>query len=247
MSAFYHAAFYQPLLNALVVLYNTIAFHDLGVAIIILTAIIRIVLYPLFKRSVRHQLVMQELQSKIAKIKKDHSGDIERQTKETMALYKEHNINPFSGFLFLIIQLPILFALYQIFLQSFNPEIFRGLYSFVHAPAAFGNSFLGLINLEKRSILMVLLAAAAQYFQASLALPKKKPGEEWGPGERMTRQMIYITPVITVIIFINFPAAVSLYWLASALVSIWQQHSIQRAVYHGSQGISQNNGRAPGV
>ncbi len=227
MKFLYTTIFYQPLFNALVFLYQTVAFGDLGIAIIFLTLIIRIILFPLFQKSLRHQLVMQELQPKVKKLQTEHKSDVQKQTREIMALYKEHKVNPFSGFLFLLIQLPILFALYQIFFKVSGGGL-EGLYGFITKPEVLETSFLGLINLSKRSIVMVVLASVLQYFQGKISLPKLVPGQTLSPAEKVSRQMVFIGPVLTAVIFLQLPAAVSLYWATTSIFSIVQQLFINR-------------------
>jgi YidC/Oxa1 family membrane protein insertase len=232
----YNLIFYQPLLNALIFLYQTIAFKDLGVAIVLLTLLIRIILFPIFHKSVRHQTVMQKLQPRLKKIQEENRHNKEKQVQEMMAVYREHRVNPFSGFLLLLVQLPFLIALYQIFFNSLKPEFLADLYSFVSRPAAVGHSFLGLIDLGSPSILMVGLAAIAQYFQGKLALPKTEKGQELGQAERMGRQMVFIGPLLTLVIFYSLPAAISLYWTATSLFSIFQQLIINKQLAHGKLG-----------
>src|SRR3989344_8447131 len=99
-----------PLFNLLVALYNTIGLEDLGVAIIALTILIRLVLWPLSRRAIRAQRELQELQPKIKEVQNKYRADRERQAKELMALYKEHHINPFGGCLPILVQIPILIA-----------------------------------------------------------------------------------------------------------------------------------------
>ncbi len=218
---------YQPLLNALVFLYDTVAFQDLGIAIVLLTVLIRLLLYPIFAKSITHQLVMQELQPKLKKIQEEHKKDLEKQSHATMALYKEHKVNPFSGMFFLIVQLPILFALYQIFLRGLTPESFQYLYSFVAHPDGAPGAFLGLINLQKPNIVIVVCAALAQYFQGKYALGAAST-KELSPAEAMARRMVYAAPIITFVIFLQIPAAVGLYWLTTSVASIAQQWHVQR-------------------
>ncbi len=230
----YTEAIFRPILNALIFLYQSVAFHDLGLAIILLTILIRLLLYPLFHKGVRYQMVMQHLQPKIKKIQDEHKGNYEKQTQALMALYKEHEVNPFSGFLLLLVQLPVLIALYHVFLSAGKPEVLAQLYSFVNAPEALNSMLFGLINLQKQNIVMVGLAAVAQYFQGRLSLPPQTG--ELSAAEKATRRMIYITPVITLVIFMSLPAAISLYWLVTTLFSIGQQVIINRQLRNGKLG-----------
>jgi len=221
---------YNPLINALVFLYNTVAFQDLGIAIILLTVFIRLIFAPLFYKSAKNQIILQRLQPEIKKIQHAHKDNKEKQPAAMMDLYKKHEVNPFSGFLMIIIQLPVLIALYQVFLQGLSPDIFVHLYSFIVSPAHLNPMFLGLIDLEKRSILMVGLAAIAQYWQGRLTLPEIKKGQELSPPERIGRQMVYFGPILTVVILSSLPTAIGLYWLVTGVFSIVQQIYINKTL-----------------
>lgn len=224
--AIYQALIAHPLLNILVGLYQTIAFRDLGVAIIILTLIIRAVLYPVFQKSMRYQAKMQELQPKLKALQDEHKGDYQKQSQAMMDLYKEHEVSPFSGIGLLIVQLPILFALYHLFLNIFKPDVLTHLYSFIPHPDVLGTTFLGIIALDQRSIVLVVIAALAQYIQIRLTLRKNTPID--ASQRTMAQIMSIVGPVLTVVIFANLPAAVSLYWLISSIVSVGQQYVINR-------------------
>ncbi len=228
ISSIYHAIIYQPILNVLVFFYKTIAFYDFGLAVIFSTIFIRILLYPVFHKSAKHQMVMQKIQPKIEKIKETHKDNKEKQLRATMDLYQEHGINPMSGIGLLLVQLPVLIALYQIFFNKFTSAISSDLYTFVGVPTNFNTSFLGLINLEQSSILIVSLAAILQYFQGKMMLPKVEKGRELSMAESVGRQMVYLGPVLTLLIFMNLPAAISLYWAASTLFTIFQQKIIKQ-------------------
>ena len=166
----YQAIFYRPILNALVYFYETVAGRDFGIAIILTTLLIRLVLYPLFHKGAKHQMALQRLQPKIKKLQELHKDDKQKQTEALMALYKEHGVNPFLSFILLIVQLPILISLYRIILSGLGATgIGSGLYSFIPAPQTINAIFIHLINLKQHSIILVLLAAIAQYFQARLA------------------------------------------------------------------------------
>ena len=118
----FYAVLYQPLLNALVFLYTYLPGHDFGIAIIILTSLIKLLLYPLGTKAVRAQRALAELQPKIKEIQEKYKKDKATQTKEIMDLYKKEKVNPFAGMLPLIIQLPILIALYRVFWKGLQPE-----------------------------------------------------------------------------------------------------------------------------
>lgn len=213
---------YRPIFNALVLLYNYAAWQDLGIAIILLTVLIRIILFPLFHISMRHQLVMQRLQPHVKKIQKDHKDNREKQAQALMSLYKEHRVNPFSGLLLMIVQFPIFIALYQVFSSGFTPENFGQLYAFVLPPTTVNHFFLNAIDLQERNIILVGLAAIAQYFQGKLTLTSK--------SEKIAKQMVVFGPALTIAIMYFLPAAVALYWLVSSLFSIFQQVIIMKFI-----------------
>ena len=221
---------YIPLLNILIFLYNNFSFSSLGLAIILLTLLIRIVLFPLFYKSAKSQMIMQKIQPLIQKIQHDHKEDKEKQAQALMDLYKKYKVNPFSSILMLFVQIPVLIALYSLFRADFSNMSFSTLYSFVSAPSHINTLFLGLIDLRSSSIIMVVLAAAAQYFQGILTLPKVEKGKEISAAEKMTRQMIYYTPLFTVLVLWKMPSAIGLYWLITSLFSVGQQIYINKKV-----------------
>ena len=230
MTYLYHLIFKYPILNLLIYFYQTIAFHDLGLAIIFVTIAIRLILYPFFHTGAKQQMLMQRIQPHVKKIQEEHKDDREKQAQALMALYKEHGVNPFSSIILLIIQLPILLALYRIILYELaGSAVLTGLYSFVPAPTTINAMFLGIFNLQARNIWFVLIAAAAQFIQARLAI-WRNPNAQAGasPAEKMARQMAYIAPIITIVIFYGLPAAVGLYWITSSVFSIVQQTIVNK-------------------
>lgn len=218
--------FYQPIFNLLVFLYDTIAWHDLGVAIIFLTLIIRLILYPLSKQSIKSQKALQTLQPEIEAIKEKYKDDKEKMGPEIMALYKEKKINPFGSCLPMLVQLPFLFAIYRVFFNElkegaiFNSE---ALYGFVSNPGSLDPWAFGFLNLAEKNIWIALLAGAAQFWQSKMMMSKHKTK---GAAGSMTTQMMYFMPIITVVIGARFPAGLTLYWLLTTLFSVLQQYMV---------------------
>lgn len=226
---------YKPLFNALVLLYQYFPGHDFGIAVIILTIIIRLILYPLMVQSIRSQKILSELQPKIQEIQLQYKNDKEKQAKATMELYQKEKINPFGGCLPLLIQLPILIALYQVFWKGLQPEAMLNLYSFVPSPGTINPSFLGIINLDKANPILAILAGIVQFFQTKMITPHLKPSggqdskgkDQFGQfSQMMQKQTLYFFPLFTVFILWRFPAAIGLYWIVTALFSIGQQYLI---------------------
>lgn len=241
MYAWFQDIFYFPILNLLIFFYNTIALHNLGLAIILVTLFIRLILFPFFHRGAKQQMLMQRIQPQVKKIQEEHKKDIQKQSESLMALYKEHGINPFSSFLLLLIQLPILIALYWAVRSGLASGKIVGLYHFIQAPATINTIFLGFINLAAPSIVLILLAAGAQYLQARLAIYRQPAGHVLSPAEKIARQMSFIGPIMTIVIFYGLPAAVGLYWLVASLFSIVQQLFVNRhlARKYGPVGVAQ--------
>lgn len=229
MVAFYHTFFYQPLFNLLVLIYNTMAAHDLGIAIIILTVLIRILLYPLSLKSIRAQKEMQDLQPKLEALKKQFGKERDKLAEATMKLYKEERVNPFSSCLPLLLQLPFFIALFQVFSNGTKPESLSVLYSFVANPGVLNQQGLwGAVNLGMPSPLLALLAGAAQFWQGHM-LVRRKPviKSEASKDEEfatiMNQQMTYVMPIVTVFIGWKFPAGLALYWFLTTLLLALQQ------------------------
>lgn len=239
MIALYNALFYRPLLNILIFFYQTIAFRDLGLAIIFLTVLIRVVLYPLFQKSIRNQMMMEHIQPEVKKIQERHRDSYEKQGKAMMELYREYKVNPLSNFLFLLIQLPILIALFRIILNAPTPEILSGAYGFIQSPDTLNPYFLGLINLTKTNILIVVLATAATYIQGQTSLARTREagkGKEPTSAQKVSRNLVYIMPAVTFLVLFRLPAAIGLYWLVTSLFSIFQQHNINKKLRNGKLG-----------
>jgi len=221
---------YRPLFNILVLLYDYVPGHDFGVAVILLTLLIRIVLYPIAVKTLNSQKALQKLQPQIQEIQKKYKDDKEKQAKETLEIYKKEKINPFSGFFLALIQLPVLLALYRVFWEGLKPSELQNLYSFVLNPVTINSNFIGFIDLAKPNLIFAILAGILQFFQTKMMMPKtlKSKGSEPDFSQIMQKQMLYFFPGMTVIILLGLPSAIGLYWTVSGIFSIVQQYYILR-------------------
>ena len=226
MSNFFHLVLIQPLLNALIWLYDIIPVHDLGLAIIALTILTRLILFPSFQKSLKSQKELQKLQPKLSELKNKFPNDKEAQTKATMELYKEHKINPFSSCLPLLLQLPILIALYRVFFAGLKGQLTGELYSFVANPGTINTGFFGLMDLTRSSYVFGILAGALQFIQSKMLTPKSLAGDK--TTAMMNAQMVYFMPLITIVIAVRLPAGLALYWIVTTLFAIGQQYYIMR-------------------
>lgn len=234
----FNEIFSRPLFNVLIYIYNIVPGGDLGISIVILTAVIRIILFPVNQKALQSQRALSVLQPKIKEIQEKFKDDKEKQTKAVMAFYKEHKINPLAGCLPLLIQLPILIALYRVFLNGLDSERLNILYSFVRTPEFINPFFLGFIDLSKNGsetywgLLLIFLAGALQFYQSKTIMavqPVKKDKEKKGDfSSVMQTQMTYVMPVFTVMILWNFGTGLALYWLTTTVFSIFQQELVKR-------------------
>ena len=249
MIELYHQLLTEPILNLLVWIVNVLPGHDFGVAVIIVTLIIRFILLPLSAKSLRAQRSLTVLQPKMNEIKEKRKDDKQKQSEELMRFYQQNKVNPLSSCLPLLIQMPIILALYHVFRDGLNEESFTRLYSFVEAPEIVNTLFFGIVDLSVPNIVLAVLAAAAQFFQAKYMLarrdkqkkssPKKeekkksdKPSPEniGDMASAMSKQMVYIMPAVTLFIAMTLPSALALYWITTTVFAIVQQVVIFRSM-----------------
>lgn len=229
ISAIYNAVLYQPLLNFLVFIYDTIP--DIGVAIILVTIVIRLALYPLSRQSIKAQKSLQEIQPKIEKIKKEFP-DQEEQARKMLELYKEEKVNPFSSCLPLLIQLPIFIAVYHVFRNGLSLENVDLLYSFVKAPGVIEPTLLGILDLSKPSYVLAILTGIIQFWQTRMLTTKQPPAQVRGKdgtqdesmAAMMNKQMQFMLPAITIFIGVTLPAGLTLYWFVTTIFTVVQQY-----------------------
>lgn len=186
----------QPIFNLLVLIYALLPGHNFGLAVIIFTIIIRLILWPLVKKQLNHAKAMRELAPEIKKIKQAAKGDRQKESQMTMELYKEREINPFASIGILLIQLPILLGLYAGLSRiTRDPhQLVTFSYSFInnlswmkqlsHNIHLFDDSLLGVVDLTRSAvgsggvywvgIIISAVSAIGQYFQSKQLMPQTK-------------------------------------------------------------------------
>jgi YidC/Oxa1 family membrane protein insertase len=241
----------HPLMALSLLMYSAV--KDFGLAIILVTVLIRLIVYPLYKTQIRSQRAMQELAPAMSELKRKHGKDRQRFAEEQMKLYKEHGVNPAAGCLPLLLQLPILFALYSALLQlgcglgssggencpglTFDAaqSLLGPLASFVSNPVASGATLdttanwlpwltRGLQHPDPIFILPVL-AGLFQLIASVMAMPAKQVATD-DPNQRMFQSMAYTFPLMTVVLGAQFPAGLTLYWIATTVFQIVQQYFV---------------------
>lgn len=234
MSFLYHVIFYNPLYNALVWLTDKLPGNEIAISVIVLTIVVRLILMPFQHKSIRAQMKMRDIDVRAKEIRKQYENDKERQTREILALYKANGVNPFATFGLVLIQLPILIALYQVFRVS--PFSADHLYSFVHLPANVDFIFLG-INLATKNIVLALIVGISQFFQIRLSLPptpKAAPGEKSSFQDDLARSMNanmrYFMPVFITVIAATLPSVLALYWVTSNIIMIGHEFIVRRKI-----------------
>jgi YidC/Oxa1 family membrane protein insertase len=241
MQQLFNTYLYEPMFNALIWLYHIIPLKDFGFSIILLTILIKLVLFWPSLSGLKAQRKLQDTQPKIAELKEKYKDNKEELGRQLMAFYKTNKVNPLSSCLPLLLQLPILIALYRVFFGGLQTDATTGilaasqvqhLYGWlrdVYAVTPINTHFLGFIDLAaKHNVYLAVLAGGAQFWQAKMLSTKRAALKTTGSKDEdlaaaMNKQMLYVLPVITVVFGYQFPAGVTLYWLATTGFTALQQ------------------------
>jgi YidC/Oxa1 family membrane protein insertase len=236
MSQIFHQILTLPILNLLLWLYDVVPGRDIGIAIILLTILIKAVLYPFAVQQIKQQRALQSIQPKIEEVRSRLKDDKEAQAKELMALYQAEKVNPVASCLPLLVQLPVFIALYHALRSGLTSTGLNELYPFVPNPGQVNAMLLGFVDLSRPNYVLAVLAGLVQYVQTRQMLkPKgaitpppvdiagKKGTEDEDMAAMMNKQMMYIMPAMTVIIGISLPGGLALYWLTMSLLTVLQQ------------------------
>ena len=234
LSSIWNTLLYKPLINALAFLVSIIPGGDIGLAVILLTILVKIILFPLSQKSIQSQAAMNVLAPELEKIKKSGVSK-EEQARQTFELYKTHKTNPFSGCLLVLIQIPIIFALYYVFFKGINFESGM-LYSFIHVPEKINMMFLGVLDMGGKSLVLAILAGVSQFLQAHyMPKPATPPAPSSGTpsfgesfGKSMNMQMKYVFPFVVAFISYTISGAIALYWITSNMFTVGQQIYVSR-------------------
>ncbi len=241
ITSFFTTTIFQPLYNGLIFLMASIPFADAGVVIIIFTIIVKLVLLPLSLKASKAQIEMKAIEKDLQKIKDTYKDNKEELSKKTIEYYQEKGINPFASILILIIQLPIVIGLYQVFLKSGLPSVETTLlYTFVTAPVAINMMFLNIINISQKSVVLAIIAGITTYMQISLANNNQQQPSGSGMQNDIARamavQMKYVFPIIVTFICYSISSALALYWITSNIFAVLQEIYIKKK-YHQSVAV----------
>jgi len=228
----------QPLLNLVLFFYAALPYHDLGVAIIIVTILVRLLVWPLASKQLHSQRAMQKLAPDIAKLRKKAGGDKQKESQMLMELYKEKGISPFASLTPILIQMPLLIAFYYALRHAVHAgDIAKMVYPYIANmpfikevianPAAYKPMLFGVVNLAKPNVVIAVLAGVAQYVQTKQILPKKT-GDKADTAAQVAQMSALLFPFMTFLFAMSLPSALGLYWLVASLVTILQQYLILR-------------------
>lgn len=234
----WHNFFLDPVYNGLVFFIDVIPGGDVGLAIILTTIIVKVILLPLSVKAAKTQVAMREIEPKLKEIK-EKIADKQEQARATMDLYKEAGVNPFASIVQLFIQIPIIIALYLsvsrgggVPLPDINIEL---LYSFVPNPETVSMLFFGLMDIAQKSLPLAFLAGFTQFIHARMSIPKSEPRKEGDAPDlkgdfarSMQTQMRYVMPVIIFMVAYTVSAAIALYFTISNLMAIAQELVIRK-------------------
>lgn len=225
MVELWNTLFFQPMLNGLIVLYS-ILFQNFGLTIVVFTVIVRVLMLPLTMKQLNASKAMSTLQPRIQEIQKKYGKDRERLSKETMALYREHGVNPLGCAVPTLLQFPIWIGLYQSIMAALGdkPEsmldLAKNLYptlDMVHRAIPLNNQFLWLdLALPDQSFILPILVGASMYLQQKMmTMPVADPQQA-----QMNKMMQTMMPLMFAFFTVNFASGLAIYWVASNLISI---------------------------
>ena len=239
---FINVVFTQPIFNALMVLYHL--FGDFGLSIIVLTIFLRLLLFPLTLQQLKSTKATQQLQPRMAELRKKYANDQQAQAQAMQALYKEYGINPLAGCLPLLIQMPILYGLFYALravlddasrgnnLAALNGFIYPFLPHFTQFPninldwfTFINHSWYFSLGIPDPTHVLPILAGLATFVQLRMSLARNA-GQANDAMSQQMKMMQYLMPAITVFFGWSFPAGLALYWTTSSIFSMVQQYFV---------------------
>jgi len=216
----------QPLYNFLALL-SGLTKGNLGWAVLILAAIIRLIIWPWYKKAMGDQRKMAKLQPRIKEIQKKLKEEPIKANQEIMKIFKEEKINPGNSFFFIFFQMAIFISLFIFFKQAIGNDWSPYLYSFIKLPEQINYLFLGFINLKAPSLILAIVSASLNSFLTFIQ-----------PSSGQNKVMLLGFPFIILFFYQKFPAVIILYWVGFTLINILQEYMINKHTQEENQTIS---------
>lgn len=227
----FHNFLYVPIYNLLIFFVDIVPNGDVGIAVISVTIIVKLIIAPFSISAVKTQRRMKFIEPQMKELREKHKDDRQELALKTMELYKNNGIKPFSSILATFLQLPVIIALYLVFrhehLLSPNTSL---IYHFVALPTHISPLFLGYFPTTGHTIILAVIAATFQFFQAYITIPVPPKDVNAGSTEEFARAMSmqsrYILPVIIGVIAYA-TGALALYFITSSIIGIIQEYYIR--------------------
>ena len=239
-STLWHTLFFDPIYNGLIFIAGHMPGADVGLAIVILTIIVKIILLPLSLKAAHTQHAMRQLEPELTRIKEAHKDNREELAKKTMSVYRDAGINPFASIFLALLQIPVVIALYLAVYSGGGvrlPEVnIALLYSFVPTPEHLSMLFLGFTDMAAKSVALALIAGVTQFIYGYLSLPPSPAKTDTAPNFKddlarsMNLQMKYVMPIIIFFVAYSVSAVVGLYLVVSNLMSIAQEYVVRARI-----------------
>lgn len=233
LRTFFRTVFYKPIFNTLIFLISILPSYSLGWAIILLTLIIKLILLIPNQKALKAQKQMQKVQPQLDALKKKYQDNPQKLAEETMKIWQKYKVNPTSSCLPMVIQFPVLIALFYVVKNGLNfidPALLYGsLKSF--DTSLIDPNFLGIIDLTKVNIVVLpIIIGLLQFGQMKLTMGKTMANSSGdSPMPMMNRSMMYFMPLLIAFFTASLPAAVGFYWGTSTAFGIAQQIAVNRS------------------
>jgi len=234
ISHFFHIALYQPIYNVLIFFVGIVPGGDMGIAVILATIIVRLIIAPLSISAAKTQRRMKFVEPQLKEVKEKYKDDRAKQAEETMKVYKNNGIKPFASIGAALLQLPIIIALYAVFRkESLSHANVSLVYHFIKLPTTISPLFLGIFAIAGHNVFLAILAGAGQYLQAHLTIPV--PAKTTAPSgsedfaRALALQSRIVLPVL-IGVFAYTSGAIALYFITSSVVGIVQEFYVRYAL-----------------
>jgi YidC/Oxa1 family membrane protein insertase len=235
----FHTLFYDPIYNLLVLVLTYVPLHDIGAAILIVTLIVKLILLPLNLSALRSQYIMKKIEGEMNALKEEQKTSPQEASRKMMELYKREKVNPFASLLVMVIQIPIIYALYRVFSKGLYSDA-ASLYSFIHFPANLHTLAFGLFDVTHKNIYIAVLAGLSSYMlarrQTQAMVVKKKEGEDESFQDQfmksMKLQLLYVLPVIITFSAAVLPSALGYYWFINSTITYLQDIYMKKKLQH---------------
>ena len=235
----FHTLLYEPVYNLLVFFLSVVPQHDIGIYIILVTVLVKAILFPLNISATRSQYALKRIDKEIKEIKEQYKNKPQEAGAKTLELYKREKISPFSSLFTIILQIPVFIALYLVFSKGIHNDV-ASLYSFVMFPDNLHTNAFGFLDVTKKNIAVGIITGMSAYLLArrqssSFTAPsadKKEPSFQESFQSTLRIQLLYIFPVIILVTSSIVPAAIGVYWITSNILGIFQDWYIKREIMH---------------